>query len=79
MIYGLIIIFGILFFFISVKLTLSSLEKMGSRIGDFYPFSVIVKRPNIWSTVFYIVVIAILTTVVVVLSGGKTIIPRLPA
>ncbi|MEK7526638.1 MAG: hypothetical protein AAB546_04110 [Patescibacteria group bacterium] len=60
-----------LLFWIVFKLTIGSIEGLGFNLNRFYPFNLIIKRPTLWSTLFYLLVIGILTFGVLILSNRQ--------
>lgn len=75
-----LIIMGVIagaLFLVVFKLTIGSIESLGVGMTTYYPFEVRVRKPNLWSSLFFVVVVAILTLLVILLSGGN--VPKLPA
>ncbi len=66
-----IAVVAILLFWFVFKITIGSIEGLGFKLNTFYPFNLIVKRPTMWSTLFYLMVIAVLTLGVLILSNAE--------
>jgi hypothetical protein len=80
MILGLIILVSILVIGLVYKLTVGSIEHLGTSISSFYPFDVKVKRTGAWSTIFYLLIVVGLFSLIVIFSRqGLTKLPGLPA
>ena len=77
---ALIVLVSIVVIAIAYKLTIGSIESLGTSISTFYPFDVKVKRTGAWSTIFYLLVIVGLFSIILIFSGqGLTKLPGLPA
>lgn len=71
---SLLVVFG------AYKLTVGSIERLGTEVGTFYPFDVRVRKTNVWSTLVYLLIIVALFSVIFFFSrGGMTKLPGLPA
>jgi hypothetical protein len=54
---AIVVIVAALAFWFIFRLTIGSIESLGTRISPFYPFDRVVQKGNMWSQLFYLIII----------------------